>query len=1104
MNRSLRNFLSGIAALALVAGGAVVAAAPASALGPCTTVCYVDASTGSNSNGGNAGDPFATIQMGIDSVLPNGTVNVRPGNYDETASNRTIVASNGGPSGPYQFGLFVSTIKSGITVQGVTSGDVPITSAAGVLAHVTTNATNNFGYSGVFIEGDNVTLTGLAIGANAAGSNKTIEVIGNNMTLNASDIEDYYGSVYLDDWAYNSGTQTPHLASYNVTNNIFRHGVSLDISSGAGGGTNGGPISSRVISGNTFEGDTNPEGCPGCTTGEVYWPAISFNGAGTTVPWFVDPVGAAAITGNTFGAGDQYIRHRHGAPDATPFSNWASYWTGNTFARAAMATTDGNPANVVSYSYSSSYSFPNVERIGGTIQVAHATGCAAADCDGEITHTPTGGTLLVAAGTYNESVTVNNAITLSGAKAGVDARTRSGNESILAPPPESPAGRTPLSVAADDTTIDGFTVMGNTYVPLVGAGVYLQPGTHGTHFVNNIVRNNVVGLFPANDLGSDPTLVRHNLFKDNTNPGSSSGNDIYADNYTAGGVINGLTIDENTFTNSSFVEDGWAVDMSNTAPTQFSNITVSTNSILNKGRGVLFTGTKDSTVTGNTYTASSTLNHYGVLLWDAGDSSLTNSNISVDHNVLGCAASCTGQGVRVLDAGATAITITRNNVAGFDDGISTTATATVNGTCNWWGAASGPTAGQTAGGGPVTTQPWLFSTNLAGACVTVLATSVATGAQHSCARISDGTARCWGSNTYGQLGDGTNTTRLLPTVVKNPGGTGPLTGVTQIVAGSLHTCAWLTDGTARCWGYNSNGQLGDGTTTNRSLPVVVKNGAGTAPLANVTQITAAVIFTCARISDGTARCWGSNGNGVLGDGTTTNHILPIVVKNPAGTGSLTGVTQISVRGIHSCARISDGTARCWGFNANGQLGDGTTATRMLPVVVKNSPGNGSLTGVAQIAAGRLSSCARLSDGTARCWGFNGNGQLGDGTMTQRLLAVAVKNSAGTAMLTGITLIAPGGVHTCASIIGGTAACWGYNANGQLGIGTTAQHLLPVTVKNGAGTASLTGVTQVSGLDVHSCARLTDGRIWCWGGNANGQLGDGTTTNHLLPVFVPMT
>ena len=427
-----------------------------------------------------------------------------------------------------------------------------------------------------------------------------------------------------------------------------------------------------------------------------------------------------------------------------------------------------------------------------------------------------------------------------------------------------------------------------------------------------------------------------------------------------------------------------------------------------------FFSTANSTATGNTFTPSATLNHYGFGVFSNGGGD-TNTNITIDHNVVGCASSCVGTGALVDDPNATGIAINRNNLQGLAVGISTNATATVDGTCNWWGAASGPTPGQTAGGGPLTTSPWLFSNNLSGPCFAAASVVMVTnGLAHTCALIADGTARCWGLNSNGQLGDGTTTQRLSPVVVKNSTNTGPLTGITQIVAGGTHTCARLSDGTARCWGKNANGQLGDGTTTQRLLPVVVKNPAGSGSLTNVSQLSLAVIYSCARIGDGTARCWGNNNNGVLGDGTQTQRLLPVTVKNPAGTAALTAVSQISVRGIHSSARISDGTARCWGYNPNGQLGDGTTTTRLLPVVVKNPAGSGSLTGVSQIAAGRLHTCARISDGTVRCWGANANGQLGDGTTTQRLLPVIVKNSTNTGSLTGVAVDRAGWhPHVCA-------------------------------------------------------------------------------------------
>src|SRR5438128_354006 len=257
------------------------------------------------------------------------------------------------------------------------------------------------------------------------------------------------------------------------------------------------------------------------------------------------------------------------------------------------------------------------------------------------------------------------------------------------------------------------------------------------------------------------------------------------------------------------------------------------------------------------------------------------------------------------------------------------------------------------------------------------------------------------------------------------------------------------------------------------------------------------------MNDSTAKCWGNNGSGQLGDGTTTQRQLPVAVRNAANTGPLTGVTQLSARSNHSCARLSDGTARCRGRNANGQVGDGTTVQRLLPGVVKNSANTGPLTGVSFVYAGTPHSCARMSDATAKCWGGNGDGELGDGTTTQRLLPVVVKNTANTGPLTGVTQIAPGSTNTCAWLSTGQARCWGDNANGQLGDGTMTTRLLPVVVKNSANTGALTVVTQLSARDVHTCARLSTATVQCWGNNANGQLGDGTTTQRSLAKAVPM-
>ena len=243
---------------------------------------------------------------------------------------------------------------------------------------------------------------------------------------------------------------------------------------------------------------------------------------------------------------------------------------------------------------------------------------------------------------------------------------------------------------------------------------------------------------------------------------------------------------------------------------------------------------------------------------------------------------------------------------------------------------------------------------------------ITAGFYHTCARLSDGSTKCWGYNGFGQLGDGTATDSTSPVVVLS------LSNVEQISAGEYHTCARLSDGSAKCWGRNNYGNLGDGTTIDSTSPVDVLS------LSNVEEITAGRYHTCARLSDGSAKCWGYNGNGRLGDGTNSKRYSPVDVL------SLSNVEEISAGGSHTCARLSDGSAKCWGYNVNGRLGDGTTTTRYSPVDVL------SLSNVEQITAGSSHTCARLSDGSAKCWGDNDYGQLGDGTTSTRSSPVDVE------------------------------------------------------------------------------------------------------------------
>jgi alpha-tubulin suppressor-like RCC1 family protein len=258
------------------------------------------------------------------------------------------------------------------------------------------------------------------------------------------------------------------------------------------------------------------------------------------------------------------------------------------------------------------------------------------------------------------------------------------------------------------------------------------------------------------------------------------------------------------------------------------------------------------------------------------------------------------------------------------------------------------------------------------------AVQLAVGYEHACALLSNGQVRCWGENDYGELGRGTIGGQFdRPVVVRAVAGAGPLTGVTQITAGDDQTCARLANGQARCWGWGAG--TGSGSETNRSRPVPVRTVAGAGALTGVTQISAGSYLTCARLANGQARCWGRNDLGELGIGVLGgSRLRPAVVEATNGAGPLTGVRSISAGEHHACAVLASGQVRCWGSRAQGQVGDGSfSGNAIRPRVVRAVAGAGALTGVTQIGGDNDSTCARLTNGQARCWGYNGYSNLGN-------------------------------------------------------------------------------------------------------------------------------
>lgn len=376
--------------------------------------------------------------------------------------------------------------------------------------------------------------------------------------------------------------------------------------------------------------------------------------------------------------------------------------------------------------------------------------------------------------------------------------------------------------------------------------------------------------------------------------------------------------------------------------------------------------------------------------------------------------------------------------------------------------------------------------------------AVAAGDNFSLALCSDGTLASWGDNSLGQLGDGsTKVNSIEPLNITGKGVLSTRT-VVAIYAGARHALALCSDGRVVAWGANESGQHGNRNTQNSNLPVLV-NANGALLGKTVQSISAGGKHSLALFTDGGIAAWGANAFGQLGNNSTVSSNVPVTVPKQ---GAISGKTVIglSAGGDHSLAVCSDGTVAAWGLNSSGQLGNSSNNTSFVPVPVTMNTGALLSKRVIAVSASAAHSVALCSDETTVAWGANASGSLGNNSNTSSNIAVAVTRS-GVLSSKKVSAVATGGAQSFALCSDGTLTSWGLNIYGQLGNNTTETTRVPVTVTTTTGALFGKTVVATSVGQSHTVVRFSNGGMASWGRNAEGQLGNNTTTNSNIPVEI---
>ena len=347
--------------------------------------------------------------------------------------------------------------------------------------------------------------------------------------------------------------------------------------------------------------------------------------------------------------------------------------------------------------------------------------------------------------------------------------------------------------------------------------------------------------------------------------------------------------------------------------------------------------------------------------------------------------------------------------------------------------------------------------------------SISAGVFHTCSKLGEG-AYCWGENLSGQLGDAaTSSYRSVATHVVGPPNTWQ-----SVSARYDHSCGFAPSGEGYCWGENSRGQIGNGDTTDVSVPTAMTGG-GTWG-----SISAGWYHSCGVAPSGEGYCWGENPEGQLGNGDS------IDVWTPTPVGGSHTWASISAGGNFSCGVTTSGEGYCWGYNYWRQLGDGTRTNRLVPTAV-----SGGHTW-ASISTGRYHSCGVTTSGDGYCWGYGNYGRLGNGSTAHRSVPTLVSGAH-----TWASIAAGNRYHTCGVTTSGEGYCWGRNRYGQVGDGATSNRLIPTLISGEHVWES------ISTGGYHACGLTVGGGAYCWGRDNYGQLGNGLALDSRVPIKIFM-